>query len=97
MGIGTMLTSFINVVQSSCPGRDQGDISGLSRSFSTWDHPLEPPSSALSWSRPSCPPGQPFAVALTTILVLALIGVLSAVLIPRQPGQTSHEMTNSRC
>lgn len=34
MGIGTMLTSSVSVVQSSFPDRDQGDISGLSRSFS---------------------------------------------------------------
>jgi hypothetical protein len=33
-GIGVMLTSSVNVVQSSWPDRDQGDISGLSRSVS---------------------------------------------------------------
>ena len=33
-GIGTMLTSSVNVVQSSFPDSDQGDISGLSRSVS---------------------------------------------------------------
>jgi hypothetical protein len=30
-GIGTMLTSSVNVVQSSFPDQDQGEISGLSR------------------------------------------------------------------
>ncbi|HEX6075708.1 MAG TPA: MFS transporter [Micromonosporaceae bacterium] len=33
-GVGVMLTSSVNVVQSSFPGADQGDISGLSRSVS---------------------------------------------------------------
>ena len=33
-GIGVMLTSSVNVVQSSFPDDDQGDISGLSRSVS---------------------------------------------------------------
>ena len=33
-GVGTMLTSSVNVVQSSFPDKDQGDISGLSRSVS---------------------------------------------------------------
>ena len=33
-GIGVMLTSSVNVVQSSWPEQDQGEISGLSRSVS---------------------------------------------------------------
>jgi MFS family permease len=33
-GIGDMLTASVNVVQSSFPGTDQGEISGLSRSVS---------------------------------------------------------------
>src|SRR5215468_1557834 len=33
-GVGVMLTSSVNVVQSSFPERDQGEISGLSRSVS---------------------------------------------------------------
>jgi hypothetical protein len=34
-GVGTMLTSSVNVVQSSFPEADQGEISGLSRSVCT--------------------------------------------------------------
>src|SRR5262252_3419823 len=34
LGVGTMLTSSVNVVQSSFPDKDQGEISGLSRSVS---------------------------------------------------------------
>jgi len=33
-GVGIMLTSSVNVVQSSFPEKDQGEISGLSRSVS---------------------------------------------------------------
>ena len=33
-GVGVMLTSSVNVVQSSFPDADQGEISGLSRSVS---------------------------------------------------------------
>jgi fucose permease len=32
VGVGVMLTSSVNVVQSSFPEKDQGEISGLSRS-----------------------------------------------------------------
>src|SRR5512135_2183191 len=34
LGIGLMLTSSVNVVQSSFPEKDQGELSGLSRSIS---------------------------------------------------------------
>ena len=34
LGVGVMLTSSVNVVQSAFPEKDQGDISGLSRSVS---------------------------------------------------------------
>ena len=34
LGVGAMLTSSVNVVQSAFPERDQGEISGLSRSVS---------------------------------------------------------------
>jgi MFS family permease len=33
-GVGVMLTSSVNVVQSAFPDTDQGEISGLSRSVS---------------------------------------------------------------
>ena len=35
------------------------------------------------------PKGQPFGVALTIMLVIALIGLVLAVLIPRQPIQST--------
>jgi MFS family permease len=87
LGIGTMLTSSVNVVQSSFPDRDQGDISGLSRSFSNLGSSLGTALVGAVLLAAKLPAGQPFAVALTIILVIALIGLLSAVLIPRQPRQ----------
>jgi hypothetical protein len=41
MGVGTMLTSSVNVVQSSFPETDQGDISGLSRTEAGPPGPVE--------------------------------------------------------
>ena len=79
-----MLTSSVNVVQSSFPDQDQGEISGLSRSVSNLGSSLAPRWSARSWSRSSSP-REPFAVALTIMLVVALIGLVLAVLIPRKP------------
>jgi MFS family permease len=84
-GVGIMLTSSVNVVQSSFPDADQGDISGLSRSVSNLGSSL---GTALVGSvivAVKLPAGKPFAAALTTMLVIALIGLVLAVLIPRTP------------
>jgi MFS family permease len=88
-GIGVMLTSSVNVVQSSFPDSDQGDISGLSRSVSNLGSSF---GTALVGSvivAVKFPAGAPFAAALTTMLVIALIGLVIAVLIPREPAEAT--------
>jgi MFS family permease len=81
LGIGTMLTSSVNIVQSSFPDRDQGDISGLSRSVSNLGSSL---GVALAGSIVAVHAnGRPYALALATLTVIALIGLVLAVLIPR--------------
>lgn len=97
MGIGTMLTSSVSVVQSSFPDRDQGDISGLSRSFSNLGSSLGTALVGPVLVAAKLPAGPAIRRCPDHDSRIALIGVLSAMLIPRQPGQTSHEMTNSRC
>ena len=93
-GVGVMLTSSVNVVQSSFPDADQGDISGLSRSVSNLGSSLGTALVGSVMVAVKLPEGRPFAVALTTMLVIALIGLVLAVLIPRQPVQAS-EQANS--
>jgi len=83
-GVGTMLTSSVNVVQSSFPEVDQGDISGLSRSVSNLGSSLGTALVGSVLVAVARPAGEPFGVALTIMLVLALIGLVIAVLIPRQ-------------
>ena len=84
-GVGTMLTSSVNVVQSSFPDRDQGEISGLSRSVSNLGSSLGTALVGSVLVAVTLPAGKPFAVALTVMLVIALIGLVLAVLIPRKP------------
>jgi MFS family permease len=80
-GVGVMLTSSVNVVQSSFGEADQGDISGLSRSASNIGSSL---GTALVGSvLVAAAEGYPFAAAATVLLVFALIGLGLAVLIPR--------------
>jgi hypothetical protein len=76
--------------QSSFPDADQGDISsGLSRGVSNLGSSL---GTALVGSIPvavTLPEGKPFAVALATMLVISLVGLVLAVLIPRKPAEST--------
>jgi MFS family permease len=84
-GVGTMLTSSVNVVQSSFPEADQGEISGLSRSVSNLGSSLGTALVGSVLVAVKLPEGRPFAVALTMMLVFTLIGLVLGVLIPRRP------------
>ena len=84
-GVGVMLTSSVNVVQSSFPDKDQGDISGLSRSVSNLGSSLGTALVGSVLVAVKLPSGKPFAVALTVMLMLTLLGLVLAVLIPRRP------------
>jgi MFS family permease len=88
-GVGVMLTSSVNVVQSSFPDHDQGDISGLSRSVSNLGSSFGTALVGSVLVAVALPKGQPFAVALTIMLVIALIGLVLAILIPRQSTQST--------
>ena len=84
-GVGVMLTSSVNVVQSSFPDADQGDISGLSRSVSNLGSSFGTALVGSVLVAVKLPVGQPFAIALTMLLVFTLIGLVLGVLIPRHP------------
>jgi MFS family permease len=92
-GVGAMLTSSVNVVQSSFSEADQGDISGLSRSVSNIGSSL---GTALVGSvLVATAAGYPFAAAATILLVFALIGLILSVLIPRQKAGTGRDGTGN--
>ena len=88
-GIGTMLTSSVNVVQSSFPDQDQGEISGLSRSVSNLGSSLGTALVGSVLVAVKLPEGKPFGVAIAIMLVVALIGLVLAVLIPRQQAEAA--------
>ena len=68
IGVGVMLPSSVNVVQSSFPERDQGDISGLSRSVSNLGSSLGTALVGSVLVAAKLPAGKPFAAALTVVL-----------------------------
>jgi MFS family permease len=87
-GVGIMLTSSVNVVQSAFPGTDQGDISGLSRSVSNIGSSLGTALVGSILVAVKMPAGKPFAAALALMLAVALVGLVLAVFMPRRPDHT---------
>jgi len=82
-GVGVMLTSSVNVVQSSFPDSDQGDISGLSRSVSNLGSSFGTALVGSVLVAARLPAGKPFAVALGVLVGFALAGLGAAIAIPR--------------
>jgi MFS family permease len=83
-GVGIMLTSSVNVVQSSFGDADQGEISGLSRSLSNLGSSLGTSLVGSILVAVKLPAGKPFAAALIVMLVVTIIGLVLAVFMPRQ-------------
>jgi MFS family permease len=79
LGVGTMLTSSVNVVQSSFPDKDQGEISGLSRSVSNLGSSL---GTAIAGSVLVASVVHNYALTFLTMIVFACIGLIAAILIP---------------
>lgn len=80
-GVGVMLTSSVNVVQSAYPEKDQGEISGLSRSVSNLGSSL---GTAIVGSILvlDLAGGQNYAAAIITMVVFDVIGFVAALLLP---------------
>jgi hypothetical protein len=79
-----MLTSSVNLVQSSFGDADQGDISGLSRCVSNLGSSLGTALVGSILVAVQLPAGKPFAAAMLTMMGFGLIGLGLAVLIPRR-------------
>ena len=88
VGVGVMLTASVNLVQSSFPESEQGEISGLSRSASNLGSSFGTAIVGSVLISSTVPGNGPFVVALTTVAVIALIGLGAAMLLPRAPATT---------
>jgi len=80
--VGVMLTSSVNVVQSSFPDKDQGEISGLSRSLSNLGSSLGTAIAGSVLVTTLVPPDKTYPLALMTMIVFACIGLIAALLLP---------------
>lgn len=84
IGVGIMLTASVNVVQSSFPANEQGDISGLSRSVSNLGSSLGVALAGSALVVAASPGNTQYAVSIGIMGVLTLIGLAAALLIPRR-------------
>ncbi len=84
-GVGVMLTSSVNVVQSSFPEADQGEISGLSRSVSNLGSSLGVAIAGTVIVSSLVTGNEGYALAVIVLAVFALIGLIAAFLLPVTP------------
>lgn len=83
LGIGTMLTPSVNVVQSSFADSQQGEISGLSRSVSNLGSCLGTAvAGTILVSGIAATPGRSYALATVAVGVIGLVGLVAAVFLP---------------
>jgi MFS family permease len=94
VGVGAMLTSSVNVVQSSFPKQDQGEISGLSRSGSNLGSSLGTAIAGSVLVSTLVTRNRVFGLALATIAVIAGIGLFAAVLLPRETVSSTRPSRN---
>lgn len=82
IGVGTMLTSSVNIVQSSFPESDQGDISGLSRSMSNLGSSIGTALVGSVLAAQVLPGNKEFAASMVMLVVFSVVGVVLGFLIP---------------
>jgi MFS family permease len=87
LGIGVMLTASVNVVQSSFPESDQGDISGVSRSVSNLGSSIGVALAGSILVAAASPGNKEYAIAVVILGGFALVGLVAAMFIPAvRPG-----------
>ena len=82
VGVGTMLTPSVNVVQSSFPEERQGEISGLSRSVSNLGSSLGTALAGTILLTAATEGNHSYALAGLALGIAALIGLGVALLLP---------------
>jgi MFS family permease len=84
LGIGTMLTPSVNVVQSSFAEAQQGEISGLSRSVSNLGSSLGTAiAGTVLVAGIAATPQRSYALAMVVLAAVGVIGLAAAAFLPR--------------
>jgi MFS family permease len=92
LGVGVMLTPSVNIVQSSFPEQQQGEISGLSRSISNLGSSLGTAIAGTILVSDLASGNRSYVIAMGTLAAFALVGLAAAWRLPaesRQPAGVS--------
>jgi MFS family permease len=84
LGLGFMLTPSVNIVQSSFPEQQQGEISGLSRSVSNLGSSFGTAIAGTILVSDLASGNTTYVIAMVVLAVLALIGLAAATRLPTQ-------------
>jgi MFS family permease len=84
-GLGGMLTPSVNVVQSSFPEEQQGEISGLSRSVSNLGSSFGTAIAGTILVAAATRGNGAYAWAMASVALFGLIGLGAALLLPKTP------------
>jgi MFS family permease len=84
-GLGGMLTPSVNVVQSSFPEEQQGEISGLSRSVSNLGSSFGTAIAGTILVAAETRGNGAYAWAMGSVGIFGLIGLAAALLLPARP------------
>jgi MFS family permease len=87
LGLGMMLTPSVNVVQSSFAEELQGEISGLSRSVSNLGSSLGTAIAGTILVSDIASGNRSFALAMATLGVIGLVGLVAGLLLPAGGGR----------
>jgi MFS family permease len=85
LGVGGMLTPSVNVVQSSFPEEMQGEISGLSRAVSNLGSSFGTAIAGTILVSVVATGNRSYVLAMVSVAVLGLIGLVAALLLPAKP------------
>jgi MFS family permease len=84
-GLGAMLTPSVNVVQSSFPEEQQGEISGLSRSVSNLGSSFGTAVAGTILISVASIGNRSYALAMASLALVGLLGLVAALRLPRAP------------
>jgi predicted MFS family arabinose efflux permease len=82
LGVGVMLTPSVNVVQSSFPEEQQGEISGLSRSISNLGSSFGTAIAGTILVSDLASGNTTYVIAMVVLAAFALAGLAAALMLP---------------
>jgi MFS family permease len=85
LGLGLMLTPSVNIVQSSFPETQQGEISGLSRSVSNLGSSLGTAIAGTILVSAVATGNRSYLWAMIALAVAGAIGLVASLFLPRNP------------